>query len=170
MFDIISVFHEWETTESHREMYTCRPLRPTKARNEYVHAVKTRIEQRSIRIFVLASTEDMTTPYGKITAFDFNPRNLSAEFGYYLPKQNRGQGYGQEMVSRFLNLMFKDPEWGLHKLYATTASGNIPSIKLLKGMGFHLDGIMREHYFIRDRIEDQLHFSLLKREWGKPSV
>lgn len=165
MVDIISMFHEWDVSEPERQMYTCRPLRPMTALYEYVHLVKTRIEERSRRIFVLAPSEEMAKPYGKITAFDFNPRNRSAEFGYYLPEQNRGQGYGQEMVTRFLHSMYTDEEWDLHKLYATTASANHASVKLLKRLGFHLDGILREHYFIGDQIQDQLHFSLLKREW-----
>lgn len=30
------------------------------------------------------------------------------------------------------------------KLCATTASGNVPSICLLEGVGFHLDGVIRK--------------------------
>ncbi|EPZ52839.1 hypothetical protein N007_19215 [Alicyclobacillus acidoterrestris ATCC 49025] len=28
-----------------------------------------------------------------------------------------------------------------------------------------MDGTIREHYWMGDEIQDQLHFSLLKREW-----
>ena len=30
---------------------------------------------------------------------------------------------------------------------------------------FNLDGVMREHYWFEDRVEDQLVYSLLSREW-----
>ncbi|PSR23895.1 MAG: hypothetical protein C7B45_01015 [Sulfobacillus acidophilus] len=52
------------------------------------------------------------------------------------------------MVRRFLIAMFSDRLWSVHKLYATTASGNIPSRRSLEGLGFHLDGIMREQLLV----------------------
>jgi RimJ/RimL family protein N-acetyltransferase len=72
---------------------------------------------------------------------------------------------GVKMMQLFMKTMFNDPLWPIHKLYATTASGNSPSVKLLKISGFHLDGCIREHYWIRGVMEDQLHFSLLHREY-----
>ena len=100
-----------------------------------------------------------------VTAFDYNPRNQSAEFGYYLPQTHRGEGYGSLLVKAFLNAMFQDDVWQLNKLYATTASGNIPSVTLLERLGFHLDGVIREHYWIAGHVQDQLHYSFLKREY-----
>lgn len=42
----------------------------------------------------------------------------------------------------------------------------IPSICLLKKLGFQLDGRMREHYWINGQKYDQLVYSLLKNEWS----
>jgi RimJ/RimL family protein N-acetyltransferase len=161
--ELLIVLYKWAAIETEPEKFTCRPVSPVQSLDQYMEAVKSRIKQRKSRIFVLVS--ENSVPYGKITAFDYNPRNHSSEFGYYLPPQQRGQGYGRTMVQRFLTIMFQDLEWGLHKLYATTASGNIPSIQLLKQFGFHLDGTIREHYWLNGEIQDQLHFSLLKREF-----
>lgn len=163
---LLEVLHNWNEAETQREMYTCRPITSLKNQAEYIETTKHRLEQRTTRIFVLVS--DSSKPlYGKVTSFDYNPRNQSAEFGYYLPQINRGQGYGKILVRKFLNMLFQDTEWQLNKLYATTASGNVPSTRLLQGLGFHLDGTIREHYWIKNQIQDQLHYSLLKREYAQ---
>ena len=72
------------------------------------------------------------------------------------------------MVQDFLRTMFSDGVWSLHKLYATTASGNTASIRLLEGFRFHLDGTAREHYWFVTEVQDQLCYSLLAREWSEP--
>lgn len=154
--EMFAFLHQWNEEETQREWYTCRPVTPVKNLGEYIRTTKNRLEQRIIRLFVLVDDEKF--PYGKVTAFDYNPRNQSAEFGYYLPQIHRGKGYGRSAVKTFLNVMFQDNSWQLNKLYATTASGNLPSVKLLKRLGFHLDGVMREHYWIAGHVQDQLLF------------
>lgn len=161
---ILATIHQWKEAETQRERYTCRPVPPLKSLEEHIHTMKNRLEQRIIRIFVLVDGHESL--YGKVTAFDFNSRNHSAEFGYYLPQIYRGKGYGSLLIKMFLNIMFQDNTWQLNKLYATTASGNFPSVKLLECHGFHLDGVIREHYWIEGHIQDQLHFSILKREYN----
>lgn len=104
---------------------------------------------------------------GKITLFDFNHRNHSAEFGYYFPNNNRAQGLGSIMLDKFIETSFKDDELDLNKIYATTASNNIPSIKLLEKFDFKLDGRLRQHYWINEQRYNQLIYSILKSEWIK---
>lgn len=102
---------------------------------------------------------------GKLTIFNYNKKNYSAEFGYYLPKKYIGKGYDSKLASLLLKEIFNEPIFNLNKLYATTASGNINSIHLLESKGFSRDGIIRSHYWFEDRIEDQHHYSLLKSEY-----
>ncbi len=102
---------------------------------------------------------------GKINIFDYNPRNKSVEFGYYLPRTNRKQGLGKIMIKLFLQIAFNDKKLDLNKLYATTASNNLASIKVLEYLNFKLDGKLREHYWINNEKYDQLHYSLLRKEY-----
>lgn len=53
----------------------------------------------------------------------------------------------------------------LHRIEALVATYNIPSLKLLDKMNFQKEGVLREHYFVNDRMEDSVAFSLLKSEW-----
>ncbi len=86
------------------------------------------------------------------------------EFGYYLPPAHRGHGLGTVMLRLFLAEMFSNEILDLHKLYATTAEFNTASIRLLKHFGFHVDGVLRDHYWTVEGVTAQLHFSLLRAE------
>ncbi len=162
--DIHRILYLWDQEETHRDQYTCRPVPALPAWDVFMESIAHRLQSDALRIFVLWDTT-MKAPLGRVTTFDYNPRNRSAEFGYYLPLVHRQQGHGRAMVQRFLTKMFADNVWLLHKLYATTASGNVPSIRVLEGLGFHLDGVMREHYWFATEVQDQRCYSLLAREW-----
>jgi ribosomal-protein-alanine N-acetyltransferase len=155
----------WNIEEKHFQRYTCRPLQKQQSFDEYSCKSLKSISEGNPKIYILIKNEIYTNPLGKITLFDYNPRNHSAEFGYYIPTCNRKQGLGIIMLSQFLKKIFADYKLNLNKIYATTASCNIPSIKLLEKFDFKLDGKLREHYWIDEDICDQLNYSMLKREW-----
>ncbi len=161
----IQTFYQWNAEEKHYECYTCRPVRKSQTLEEYSGKIQRAVYEQKDRIYVLVKADDNSIPLGKITLFDLNTRNHSAEFGYYLPEKSRGQGLGKIMLSLFLDDVFKDEDLNLNKIYATTASNNVPSINLLEKFSFQLDGKLREHYWIGENKYDQLVFSLLKREW-----
>ncbi|QSX07363.1 GNAT family N-acetyltransferase [Sedimentibacter sp. zth1] len=160
---IKTIFH-WNLEEKHFEYYTCRPLKLCKSFKEYASKTLKSISEKKSIIYVLVKKEDCNKPLGKITLFDLNIRNHSAEFGYYLPNNNRGQGLGSIMLSKFIQTSFKDDELNLNKMYATTSSNNYFSIRLLEKYGFKLDGRLREHYWINENMYDQLIYSILKQE------
>jgi RimJ/RimL family protein N-acetyltransferase len=160
---IQTIFH-WNIEEKHFEYYTCRPLKLCESFEEYASKTLKIISERKAIIYVLINGEDCNKPLGKITLFDINTRNHSAEFGYYLPNNNRGQGLGRIILSKFIQISFKDDELNLNKIYATTSSNNYPSIKLLEKYDFKLDGRLPEHYWINENKYDQLIYSILKQE------
>jgi [ribosomal protein S5]-alanine N-acetyltransferase len=158
--------YNWISTEKHFEQYTCRPtLKKHKPYDEYVAIMKTLMGNPNQRSYILVHKDDDRKPLGKINLFDYNPRNHSAEFGYYLPETNRNQGLGSIMAEQLINISLADAVLDLNKLYATTSSNNIPSIKLLTKLGFQLDGRLREHYWIGVHRYDQCVYSILKSEW-----
>jgi [ribosomal protein S5]-alanine N-acetyltransferase len=161
-----AIFH-WNIEEKHFEYYTCRPLKLCKSFEEYTCKTLKAISERKEIIYVLVKGGDCNNPLGRIKLFDFNTRNHSSEFGYYLPYNNRGHGFGSIMLSKFIQTTFKDDELNLNKIYATTSSNNYPSMKLLEKYGFMLDGRLREHYWINENKYDQLIYSILKQEWIK---
>lgn len=165
----IDELYDWYVHESEYEKFTCRPVSKLISYEKYCENLMRQLESTSM-MYLLIGKETVPSVYGKVTLFDFNPRNRSAEFGYYLPKKYRGQGLGTILISKFLEDIFDNSQLRLNKIYATTSSANIASIELLEKYNFKLDGRQREHYWIGDKIEDQLIYSLLKRELIKENI
>lgn len=158
----LSLLHRWYSAEEHMELYTCRPAHKPGPIEEYREKWKKHLSDPSMKHFLLFYGDK---PVGKISLFDYNPRNRSAEFGYYMPESNRGAGNGSRMMELFLKAAFSDETLALHKLFATTSSGNAASNRLLQKFGFHLDGRLREHFFVGGEKYDQMIYSLLRTEW-----
>jgi len=159
--------YSWNIAEKHFEQYTCRPLKSQESYDEYVNKMMDSIDSKKEKNHILVKKDDYSMPLGKIKLFEYNPRNHSAEFGYYLPEHNRNMGLGIIILEQFINISFADNDYKLNKLYATTASNNIPSIKMLERYGFTLDGRLREHYWINESKYDQCVYSILKSEWKR---
>lgn len=54
----------------------------------------------------------------------------------------------------------------LHRIEAMVGPDNQASLRLVKGLGFVEEGLLREHYFIDGKFYDSLVFSLLKKEYN----
>lgn len=160
--NLFSVLYDWERLETEREYFTCRPVKDLPESQVYFEQLQEWILSDEIELYVLVA--ELNQPVGKLVMFDLNPRNRSAEFGYYLPPEYRGKGLGTQMVSLFLRDVFADDS-RLNKLYATTAACNTRSVRLLEGLNFTLDGRLREHYWINGSRYDQLIYSKLRAEW-----
>lgn len=156
--------YNWNIAEKHFEQFTCRPLISQKSYDEYINKMMDSIDSIKEKTYILVKKDNNSIPLGKIKLFDYNPRNHSAEFGYYLPKHNRNKGLGSILLGQFIDISFANSDYKLNKLYATTASNNIPSIKLLEKYKFSLDGRLREHYWIDESKYDQCVYSILKSE------
>jgi len=160
--------YDWNTEEKNFKQYTCRPLNFLQSSYDgYVNKMMKAIDDTNEKNYILVKKDKYSIPLGKIRMFDFNPRNHSTEFGYYLPECNRNKGIGSIILGKFIPIAFSDKNYNLNKLYATTASNNIPSIKLLEKYKFKLDGKLREHYWINESKYDQCVYSILKSEWIK---
>ena len=158
------VLYEWKLNEQNWDLYTCRPVGMLLTEERFIKNLEKEIAQGTLQVYVIVAEQDISQPLGRITLFDYNPRNRSAELGYYIPSELRSQGIGQNMMRLFLERVFEQDN-DLNKVYATTSSNNDPSIRLLEGNGFTLDGRLREHYWIRGRRYDQLHYSMLRSDW-----
>lgn len=143
------------------ERMTCRPLR---RRPERENAVFFRTLLENPACLICGIFLDAPAPVGKITASDYNARNESAELGYFLLPEYRGRGLMRAALSEFCGLLFGP--LGVRKVYAQTGAFNAPSIRLLESLGFHRDGLLREHHEMGGKYYDDLIFSLLAREYA----
>lgn len=172
--ELIKQMYKWQIAEDEKEMMCCTWL-PENQTQEYseekfeifFNSLKSKLGSQVN--YAILKNNDSDEYLGWINSFNYNPRNFSIEISYYFPKENRRKGYGKIMMSLFLKTMFNFEKMNLNKIYAETYKGNIGSKKLLEQFGFHLDGMMREHYwFDNGKLKyDQLVYSLLRDDWGR---
>ncbi|MBI3038695.1 GNAT family N-acetyltransferase [bacterium] len=163
--NLLGKLYDWIKNETRFEYFTCRPVGTVPSFDEWMRKTKLSVEKNEMVLKVLIHKTSSETPIGRVKCFDFNPRNKSFEIGFYFPEENRGKGFGKVILGLMLDHMFNASDFEPNKIYATTASNNIPSVKILESCGFHKDGENREHYWIKENRYSQLVYSILRSEW-----
>lgn len=141
---------------------TCRPVR-TRTDEELLEQYQTALSRRTLLIaglYFLGQDE----PIGKLTAGDYNPRNSSAEVGYYLAPAHRSKGYMAKALNTFCACLFET--FGLNKVYAQTGAFNQSSVRLLERIGFRRDGVLRQHHPWNGVLWDDYLYSLLAEDFS----
>lgn len=141
---------------------TCRPI-PYRTAAQVGEAFKKRDASPYEQPFMVIRKKD-NVPVGKVSFFDFNTQNRSAELGLIVDPDERENGYGLAALRLLCRHLFKTR--GLNKVYAQTASFNKAAQGLMKKAGFKLDGTLRHHYFYEGEYYDGLVYSLLAFEFN----
>ncbi len=88
--------------------------------------------------------------------------------GYMLIKDERGKGYGSEVVQMIVDYLF------LHKavvrVQAETHPDNKASQRVLEKAGFTMEGLIRKSFFSRGAYRDTAMYSILRDEWSGPKI
>jgi RimJ/RimL family protein N-acetyltransferase len=152
------------STEAHKELFkkwqkarmkeiTCREIRNGK------HYVNPKV------LFLSFFMGNEKEPVGKFNCFNINKRNKSGECGYAIDPKLRGQGIGTKMIAACISYLFKN--YDFNKLYCQTGAFNKPSIAILEQLGFHRDGVLRQHHELDGKLWDDYIYSILRKEWKK---
>ncbi|WP_027633759.1 GNAT family N-acetyltransferase [Clostridium hydrogeniformans] len=99
---------------------------------------------------------------GTLGYHNFNHRFLRAEMGYELSNNYWNHGYMKEAISSIIDFGFKS--MNLNRIEALVYPENVSSRNLLKNLKFKEEGILREYAYFREKYEDLVMYSLLKRE------
>jgi len=104
---------------------------------------------------------------GTIGYYKWDKPHHHAEVGYDMWPDYWGQGLMPEALRVVVQYGFEEME--LNRIEATTHTENQRSQRVLAKLGFQNEGVLRE-YYCRDGIyNDQIQFSLLRREWKRMS-
>ncbi len=160
--DDIAVYRDW-FLESEPETMTCRPIGDTSL-DKMIERFRDRFDGETRGHFAVRRVDD-TRLVGRVTYFDLNTRNRSAEIGYLIGPEFRGKGYACEAITLLLRYLFDQLE--LNKAMAQTAEFNIESVAILKKLGFKQDGRLRQHHPLDGRSYDDLLFSILAEEFRR---
>lgn len=87
-----------------------------------------------------------------------------AEISYDLSPRYWGQGYMREALQAVLHCGFE--QMRLHRIEALVDPRDTRSQNLLYSLGFKMEGVLRDHDFIKDRFQDDMVFALLEGEWS----
>ncbi|WP_162128089.1 GNAT family N-acetyltransferase [Flavobacterium phycosphaerae] len=87
-----------------------------------------------------------------------------AEIGYGLfDDAYKQKGIMSEAAKAILDYGFGP--MNLHRVEALIGKDNMASLSLVKKFGFTQEGLLREHYFTNNTIEDSVVFGLLRQEY-----
>lgn len=90
--------------------------------------------------------------------------NCRGEIGFALARPAWGNGFMTEVLPVLVNHAFGTLH--LHRLEADVDPRNASSIRLLEGLGFQLEGRLRERWQVTGEVQDSLFYGLLDREWS----
>ena len=145
---------------SEPQSLSCRPWVFTTA-SEVAERIKKAEKDTSRQRFMVIRKDDKT-PVARVTYFDLNPLNRSAELGLIVDPDERRKGYGADALKVLARYLFRYR--GLNKVYAQTAKFNVEAIALMESLGFKKDATLRDHYFYRGEFHHGLIYSLLQFE------
>ncbi|WP_321997090.1 GNAT family protein [Draconibacterium orientale] len=89
-----------------------------------------------------------------------NDKFRLGEIYYKLDPQYWGKGYATELAKRLVLLGFNT--FGLHKVEAGVAIGNVKSIKVLEKIGMTREGLRRKILPIRGEWKDNYHYAIVE--------
>lgn len=106
---------------------------------------------------------------GGMVCRDLDPVHRTAELGYWLGADFTGRGLVSTTTARSIDYLFGTTE--LHRLYMRCGADNIRSRAVPERLGFVLEGILRQTYWITDaRVADQAVYGLLAQQWRPPEA
>jgi RimJ/RimL family protein N-acetyltransferase len=100
---------------------------------------------------------------GTCTLLNVSLPHQRAEIGFAIARSFWGQGLARAAVTRLMAFAFE--QLALHRLEADADPRNDRSLRLLDGLGFRREGLLRERYWINGERQDALMLGLLRAEW-----
>ncbi|MEZ4713620.1 MAG: GNAT family protein [Caldilineaceae bacterium] len=91
-------------------------------------------------------------------------RRFRGEIGYELNRAFWRQGIMKEALTAIIQFGFEQLQ--LNRIEALVMVENAASAALLRSLGFHEEGILREHDYFKGQFHNMRCFALLRREWG----
>lgn len=113
---------------------------------------------RALRLFAVPAGEDRVIGSVGLTQI-VRGALQSCYIGYDLAADEQGKGYAREMVRAALDFAFED--LGLHRVCANYMPHNVRSGRLLRDLGFEIEGYARDYLAIDGRWADHVMTALL---------
>lgn len=107
-----------------------------------------------------------TAPIGIVGHYLTHPVLELTDIWYVLgSRSERGKGYGRSAVRQLVGRLFGGTP--MPRVGATTDVANSPSVRLLEGLGFRREGVLRAALFHHQAWHDVAVYGLTREEWTK---
>lgn len=100
---------------------------------------------------------------GGIGMHEWNHFLKKAQVGYWIKKEFEGMGIIHRSLTYFIDFLFAKP--GLNKIEIQFMPSNVRSAAVAERLGFKVEGIIRQSYFMNGKLDDLVVTGLLKSEW-----
>ncbi|HEY9786869.1 MAG TPA: GNAT family N-acetyltransferase [Candidatus Obscuribacterales bacterium] len=128
-------------------------------------------EDRGVHFFVFNPQQTDSPERGIIGSVNFTGfLRRASQFcylGYGLSEGNEGRGYMTEAVRSAIDYVFQ--EKNMHRIMANYMPGNIKSARVLRKLGFRIEGFARDYLLLNGKWEDHVMTALVNPNW-KPDV
>ena len=94
---------------------------------------------------------------------EWDAGRFHAEISYDLAPGNWGSGYMREALVAILDYGFH--QMNLRRVEGLVDPADTRSHNLLTGLGFRMEGLLREHDYIKGQFQDDMVFALLHHDW-----
>lgn len=102
-------------------------------------------------------------PIGTVGYHKWDKRYFRAEIGYDLSPDIWGQRYMTEALRKVLWHGFE--HMGLNRIDALIYVENIRSIRLVQNLGFRMEGLLRDYFYLNGKFHDHYIYALLKKDY-----
>ena len=117
----------------------------------------------SVRTFVFEPDDPVPVGHASLGAILRGPAQF-CYLGYGLSSSRQGRGYMTEILPELIKYGFEDLK--LHRIMANYMPTNDRSGRLLKRLGFTIEGYARDYLFLNGKWEDHIMTSLTNTNWS----
>ncbi|WP_338708932.1 GNAT family protein [Paenibacillus amylolyticus] len=156
--DIFQYFSSDEVTK----FYDVQSFTNTKQAEELIQRWKERFENGQVIRWGIALKSDNRI-IGTCGFHGCMKQHYKAVMGYELAPEFWRQGYMTEVTQKIVEYGFKNLE--LNRIEAFVEPENAGSRKLLERIGFSEEGILKEHFYWKNRFVDNVIYAILKKEY-----
>lgn len=147
---------DWKARDQLEVKAALEAMRKDIALNRPGDSLSLAVERKSDRMMI-----------GQVSLRWHDATAAQAELRFVFNPIYRRQGYAGEAARAAITLGFEAFEF--HRIFARCDARNQASARLLKGLGMRLEAHYREHALFQGEWDEELHFAILDREWGRSS-
>jgi RimJ/RimL family protein N-acetyltransferase len=121
------------------------------------------IQEHGLALQFVVADKASDRAIGTALLFRLDEGSGRAELGYVLGRAHWGRGLMHEALGALVDRAFG--AMALRRLEAEVDVRNAPSARVLLGLGFSREGLLRERWVTKGEARDVEVFGLLRREW-----